>query len=792
MSSVLPKQKVSKAEKTDDWYKENAKWIRERSNFYSDDRWEMVKLYQAAMGILDPKEYKYVLNPYNTPEQNMRKYPAQIRNYDIITPIVALYVGEKAERPFNHQVISVNSEAPNDFTEGLNQAVEAAMAQQIVNNLNQNGIQTGVDSQQVPEIPQVVEKYKESYRDKRAKFGQEALDYLKYDLNLKDKYQEAIYDWVTVGRTYSYKDVYKNDVIHEIVPPLEIWHGTSQTGFVEDANWAMRKTRYNLSDCIDRFHEQLSKKNEDGQSLIDILETKFRNGNDVVSTTFNQTPNVDKISTSASTSSFLDNDGLIDVFHCVWKSFRKFGILTYKDEFGIEQELEVNEDYKKDTSKGDISLEWFWESEGHETYIIGEDIFLYMRPFQVQRNQLSNHSEIKLPYNGRLGYSERNRLQSVVKQLIPYQVLYNIYHYRSELTLARNKDKLMLMPKGLLPDGWDTDKFLYFAEATGIAFFDETKPNAASVLNAIRGIDMGLGNYVSQMRELLAGIKAEAWDSIGMNRQKFGDIKASDGKGNTDQAVLRSSIITAEMFRRFQRFEESDSQGLLDYSKFAWIKGKKGMYITSNGQKAILDVDSEQHLESDYGVFAVDSAEEAAKLQQAKQYAFGWAQKGATPASTVLEVLASNNMSQLQEFVKKAEQIEKDYQAQIQQSEQQNAQAIEDKLTARQDSINQTDITVAQIQSNTAIQVKNIGAQNELEKIAAKPEEGESEDLGIDKAYNDYLAKVAEGDRKRQELGMKQAADIGKQRLGEQKIAVDREKIKSAEKIAKTNKNKYD
>ncbi len=795
MAGILPKQKVSKAEKTETWYQDNAKWIRNNASFYSDDRWELVMLYQAAMGIINPNEYKYVLNPYNTPEENIRKYPAQMRNYDIITPIIALYVGEKGDKPFNHQVISVNSEAPNDYTESLNQAVEAAMAQHVVNGLNANGIQTGVPTQQVPDIQQVVSNHKETYNDKRAKFGQEALDYLKYDLNLKDKYQEAIYDWIVSGRTYSYKDVYKNDVIHEVVPPLEMWHGTSSTGFVEDSNWALRKTRYNLNDCIDRFHEELSKpmgndKDGNSQTLVDVLESKFRNGNEVVSTTFNQTPNVDKIATSAATNPFTDNNGLIDVFHCVWKSFRKYGVLDYVDELGQPQQMEVDESYVLNKAKGDTKIEWHWENEVNETYIIGEDTFIYMRPTQVQRSQLCNTSKCKLPYNGRIGYSERNRIQSIVKQILPYQVLFNIYHFRGELTLARNKDKIMLMPKGLLPEGWTEDKFLYFAEATGIAFFDETKPNAAAVLNAIRGIDMGLGTYISQMRELLASIKMEAWDSVGMNRQRYGDIKASDGKGNVDQATIRSSVISAEMFRRFERFEESDLQGLLDTSKLAWVEGKKGMFVNSNGRKAFLDVNPGQSLESDYGVFAVNSSDEAAKLQTAKQYAFGWAQKGATPASTVLEVLDSNNMAQLKEFVKKAEDIQQQFEQQQEQATQAHEKEMQQMISERDDKGDATKVEVANIMAHASIVGHGIKAQNELDKIDATPTADSTPE--IDKAYQAYLAAVADNDRKKTEQGLKSAADTGNKRLVENKLSVDREKIKSSEKIAKMNKNKYD
>lgn len=795
MAGILPKQKVTKAEKTPEWYKENALWIRDNASFYSSDRWELVALYEAAMGIINPNEYKYVLNPYNTPEQNLRKYPAQLRNYDIITPIIGLYLGEKGEKPFNHTVISVNSEAPNDYTDSLNQEVEKVIAQHIVNGLNDQGMQTGVPSKEVPPIDQVVANHKETYNDERAKYGQEALDYIKYDLNLKDNYQEALFDWLAVGRNYTYKDVYKNDLLHNIVPPLEMWHGTSSTGFVEDSNWAMRKTRMNLNDCIDRFHEELNKpveeKNKDGkdQTLIDVLEAKFRNGNEVVSTTFNQIPNLDKVTTSAATNPFTDNNGLLDVFHCVWKSFRKYGILSYVDEIGTNQTVEVDEEYKLNKEKGDIEIEWLWENEVHETYILGEGTFIYMRPTQVQRNQLSNTSKCKLPYNGRIGYSERNRVQSVVKQIVPYQVLFNVYHFRGELTLARNKDKIMLMPKGLLPEGWETDKFLYFAEATGVAFFDETKPNAAAVLNAIRGIDMGLGTYISQMRELLAGIKSEAWDSIGMNRQRYGDIKASDGKGNTDQATIRSSIISSEMFRRFERFEESDLQGLLDNSKLAWINGKKGMYINSNGRKAFLNVNGTDHCESDYGVFAINSAEEKAKLEQAKSYAFGWAQKGTSPASTVLEVLDSNNIAQLKEFISKAEAIQQQYEQQQEQAQQQHEKDLDDKQTTRQDKDNQTKIEVATIQAHASLANSNVKAQNELDKIAAQPEEGKGTPE-VDEAYNNYLLAVQEADRKKQEMGLKAGAEIGKRRLEESKLSMEDKKMDNDLKIASMRKAK--
>src|ERR1017187_5034041 len=149
MGSTLPKQKIPKAEKNESWRKENADYIIEQSSFWSEDRFEMINLYQAAMGIIDKNNYKYVLNPYNSTEENVQNYPAQMRNYDIIVPILNLFVGEKANKPLLSTVIVNNDDVPNKYKDALDDAFRSTIAQGFVNALNQSGVQTGVPSQEV-------------------------------------------------------------------------------------------------------------------------------------------------------------------------------------------------------------------------------------------------------------------------------------------------------------------------------------------------------------------------------------------------------------------------------------------------------------------------------------------------------------------------------------------------------------------------------------------------------------------------------------------------------------------
>lgn len=789
MTGVLPKLRVTEAERNPQWYKDHADYRIDQTNYWSGDRWELIRLYKAAAGQLDKTEYKYVLNPYNSTDENVLNWPAMLRNVDIISPIISALMGEKANRPFNHRCVVANPDSPSKGREELDKAFVGVLAQSFVNNLNESGYPTGVPSKKVPPYEKILEKYQVDAADKRAIFGQEALDYIKYDLDLKDKFQEALYDWIVTGRTFSFKDVYSNDLIYEIVPPLEMWHGTTRTGFIEDADWVVRKTRFNFNQVIDRFHKVLS------PDEIKNLEAKFKEGNQA--TTNIQfgggTPNIDKAANVKSDTGYVANSDLIDVWHIQWLGLKRIGILSYVDRVtGATMEAEVSDGYKLSEENGDISIEWIWNSCAYEVYKIGDGedaLYKDARPIQVPREELSNPSKVKLSYNGRVGYNERTTVSSIVKQLLEFQALYNTFHFRRELTLARNKDKLAVFPIGLVPEEFGTGvdglvKFLHFVETTSFMFFDEQKEGALQVLNAIKNVDISLGQYVASMTDLLRSIKEEAWDSVGMNRQRYGDINTADGKGVTDQAIVRSATITRELNRRFEKFEESDLQGLIDYSKLAWIDGKKGMYITSDGRRAFLEVDPDIHSDTDYGVFAVDSMEEEANLKQGKQFAFGWAQKSTAPASIVLNVLDSNNMSSLKAKVAQMEQIEKEYQDSVKQQEYENQQAIQDKKDLDSEKDRQKDITVAEIQAGATTDAATIRA-------AATPSKPQ-EEVWKDDDYNSIIERIRKQDASNFAAGKEAYDKISDRRYKEADLSLKEKQIDNQLKIAKANKNRYD
>lgn len=781
MSSVLPKQKVSSSERTLEWKRSNIEYFTFLTDFNTGDRAEMIECYKAASGYITKGSYSYVLNPYNSKDENLKKYPAQMRNYDIISPVVNAFMGEKAGLPNLMQVVCTNADVPNAYTEDLNKQYLGLMAQAFVNRLNETGVQTGVESQEIPPFDRFMQEHKTKWQDNRAILGQEALDYIRYNCDLDDKFQNGFYDWLCTNRVYGYKDINNNDLDYEIVPTLELWHGSSKTGLVEDAAWAVRRSRLTGNEILDRFNKYLTE-----EDLI-YVEERQRQENGATDITGASVTNIDNRNNNRNPGLGIGTDGLFDVFHCVWKTWVKRGFLRYIDEFGMEQELVVDDTYKLNKEKGDIDIEWEWENEVWEGYKIGDRIIeKTIGAIIAQRNEINNSSVCKLPYNGKI-----DSRPSVVATLIPYQTLINIYHFRRELTMARNKDKIALIPMGLVPEKLGQDKFMYFAEALGYMFIDETKPNAAQIMSSVRNIDLGLGNYIAEMTNLIREIKDEAWDAVGMNRQRYGDVKTSDGKATTEAALQRSAVITREMFRKFSKFEEAEYQGLLDYSKVAWADGKKGMYITSDGYQKMLNIVPETWMEAELGVFAKDNSSEYEKLQQAKQIAFAIAQKGNSPATLALEILDNKNFSKIKELAYKAEDIEKQFQQAQQEAEAANAQALAQQQAQVAQLESQTKLEVAHINAEAVIAAAQIKAN---QPVTAGAEEGNAEqDIeSLLKSQTDAVSKIRRESLDRQKLGLQADKQSTDARLKERELGLKEKDIDNKLKIAKANKNKYD
>lgn len=693
--ALYPSQATTRAQKhTFQFTKENSDYWISQAAFGGNQYAELYLLYKAIEGELNTTDYSYVLNPFNVDEDKLKNFPSRIRNYDIISPIFQARLGEMLKRYHNYEVITTNADVKNKYTEALNDQMYGTLAKIAVNELNKNGINTGVDTQETKSPQQVAAEHKDSYNDTRAMQGQEALDFIKYDQRLQELYQEVLKDWLTTGRCFTYKEVYRGQVNMYTVPALEAWASLGHSDYVEDGNAFVWRRPMNINDVIDRYRDRMA-----DQDVYWLEEQVRQMGTSGGSGSGNNAPfvylgseNMDSIRYNFG----YFNGGKIFVYIVQNKTLVKRGIVTYKDELGQISEKEVEDDYIFDEKAGDIDINWEWENETWEYVRLGEEnggiegkgIYLYGEPVNLQRTQLNNDSRCKLTFNGRVQRTKTGKILSHVKKGLVYQILYNIYQYQREMIINRNKDKIMLMPMGLFPKSFGKDpftSFMYFLQATGLALFDETKPNAAAIINSLKSIDMGLGNYIAEMNKIIDNVKNEYWDAVGFNRQRYGDTNSSDGKGVNEQAIFRSSLITAQEDFEFERFVETEYAGALDASKLAWIDGKQGMYLNSDGRRAFLDINGIEHLESNYAVFVKDSQEQYEKLKALRALAQPMAQKGTAKSHVLAEIIENNNFSKIKSIMSKADEAADAYAAQLQKSQQDSQERITQMVEAGKD-----------------------------------------------------------------------------------------------------------
>lgn len=729
----IPQQRLPLSKKTKDWREKCVEaYINLSHNGLHDHKSDLSILYDYYNGIIDEDDYRYVLKPYGKSRKN---FPSKMRNYPIIKPIVDLLLGEKSKRPLNYTVTVQNANAVSEKEKAKQQAIYQNLQMQFLKVMAEQNPEM-VDPNQLPEeIPmpeQIAEQFENNYVDNRAIKGQYAMTYIMQDQEVYDKLQKAWFHFLVAGEVYTHRGVRSSEPFYEILNPIDVdYDKDPDLEFVEDGDWALVRKYVHASTVIDHYYDVLTPEQ--------VLELEEPRHHDVDGHLFYKThdndPNVYR-------------NRLVEVVIVYWKSRKRIGFLTYLDpETGTMEEIEVEDGFRMpaEMKEAGAKVKYMWVNEVWEGTRIDGRFYVNINPLANQRISLDNPSKCKLPINGRKYSDINSRNVSLVSMGIAYQLNYNIYKYRLELSIARSKDIIAQFDINMIPKKWDMDKFMYYVEGTGIAWVDYNKEGIQLSPQHQSVLDMSI-KTIQQYIMLLDSILQE-WEKLsGVSRQRQGEIGAYEGKASSQQAILQSSHITEDMFRKFSRLEQRDMQALLDYSKEAWLTGKKGQFVMPDGTTDFLDLDSMEHLESEYGIFVSDSGKDQLKLDQIKGLTQAMMQNGAK-TSTVAEILDAESFPQIKEKLKAAERAQEQLEQAQQQAEQ---QAQQQAMQMEQAKIEQESLEKERDRQKD-IEVALINAEARKDPAA--------ENFNLQKMMQDFEAKQRELDIKEMEIERKMNAD---------------------------------
>lgn len=795
----FPQQKVSGTIKSKaEWYTNCIDYVIDTGLAMNDRTEDEIKL-RILRGDIPNSFYKKTLNPYNATNEKYQRFPATMRNLDIMSDIIRRYVSEyfKGVHEFivgaNNPDIVINKNAKlkekigelaqqafqQEFEKAYQQAIQQAQQQgQDPNTINPQ------DS--MPDPEQFIKEFNEKYIDDESKQGQDMLDYIRSITQDNIIYLSAFFNFVSLGECFSYCDVRGSNIVKENVPVLEAYPIPNGNYFVEDHDMFARKMMLSYQQIMDMFEDNLDNKDK---AFLETYYSRQSAHGGITRLTYNQYfetyPDVCEKFNKEERELFKRdpinvydvNTNLYEVWHVVWRGEAKRGILTYINELGLTTTRVVDEGYTLNKEAGDISIEWTYEPQVYEGYRIGTR---YTAIYPIKARPIAFNRGGKLPYNGIMEVLPMMGKFSIIKLITPYQIMRNIFAYHREMVIAKNKMLILLLPESLIAS--NTEDKIYKMAADGVLLVDDTEDANSQKMANIRLLNANLGSYITELTNLMEATKLEAREMVDMNVQRYGDIAQSAGAATTQEAITRSSMGMVILVQMFDEFRKADYNRDLDYCKLAYIDGLDTSYWNELGQKKYISLDVDTFINSDYSTTVRNDSKELDKVQQLRQWAFSAAQNG--DLDMALAAITGDNVSQIKATVQKFTELKRQHEEQMQQTEQMLKQEeIQNKLREIEAKGEQDRLT-EQLKYQYELQLKYIDVDMSLL--------GQE---GTDDGSEKRLAALAEQNKTNIEQQKLQLAREQMYADSYSKAAdrqVKREDIKTKLQIAKTNKNKYD
>lgn len=791
----FPSQRVSAAEKASPkWYANCCDWVIAQGQAMRQTN-DIETKFNILHGQIPEEYYKKILNPYNAKNDNYKRFPATMRNYDMIKGIIRRYVSEYIKNPHDFIVGANNPEVILARNAKLRQELAMVVEQQIAAKIQesyQQFINEGNDPQQFnPQeainVEAFIQEFNENYIDDISAQGQSLLNVIK---DLTDDtlfYARAYFDFIAFGEVYTYSDVVGNQLIKRNVSVRDAFPVPTDSMLVEDFDMFAERRKLTYQQIIDEFDDYLS---ETDRKFLDtyyahssansgptelaysIYESYFPQ----VCEKFSQQ---DRDFLKKEPNMMRDiNSNLYDVWHAVWRGEAKRAIVTYVNQAGLVTQRIEEEGYQLNKELGDIDVEYIYEPQVYESVRIGtRNTAIY--PYGARA--IAFNRKGKLPYNGVCELLPGFGKFSVIDTIIPYQVFYNIVAYHREMVIAKNKMSVLILAKSLL--GKVPEETIYKMVADGVLYVDDTNDQGLQRTNAIRMVETSYRDYINQLSNLLMEIEQAGKNQVDMTPQRYGEIANSAGKGVTDEAINRGSMGTVIIEYVMDFVREHDYARDMDYTKLAWIDGIDTSYRDEGGIIKYISMDVDKHLYADYIIKAKNSAKEKEKLDQLKQFAFNLGQNG--DAMMAIAAIKGDNVEAITKLIKKYSEQKQAHDDQLQQAEQQLEQMKQENEIQKIAAKGEEDRKTKELEGYLDQQLELIKADANMISF----DNGVSESA---KQAGAERLEAARGRVERDKLQVEKQKSILDAFSKERDRQVKEKDIDTKLKIAKENKNRYD
>lgn len=751
MKTKFPSQKKLFDQKGPKWRADHLDWAEELVNVKDSPVRTSLKNktrnFNSYSGKIQRTEYESILNP-----NNLKKYyiPDEIQHYPIAVPYINVLIGEELDRRFEWKAIITNPTTISQIEKDKNKRLLTKIAELVQN--------TNISEEEAEEQLKNEIKYLNfEYQDVKEKQANLLLKHFIKELDLKLKFNQGFKNVTLVSEEAYIGDVINGRPIIEVLDPRKVFvlrsgesnkfedadiiaifdyisPGQANDIYYKDLTDAQIKKLEDLGSGNDEFNGTNLERDEHGinifrnEVLQDILNTADVLGGDSYEN-FRQ-------------QSEVDDFGNVRRIRLFWKSKKMIQkIKSYDPETGAEKLDYHSESYIPNKKLGEES-EKYWVSQWWEGCRLGKDIDPYVRPRTLQFNKFSDPGYNHPGIVGQIYTSNSMKPASMMDRAMPYQLLYDATMLRVTEGLSKYFGSMPVIDYAEIPEGWDVEKWLYFARKAGVAVKDSFKEGKkgqalgklAGGLSGSQNVmnQSGLGDYIQQQINILSFIETQMGRIIGVPPQRLGDIQNRETVGGVERAVTQSSFITNEMYKIHDNVKKRVLTMLLELCKTAYKDNpQKFQYISDDYLNQTFEIDNE-FIEEEYGLL-VDNDQDITKLeQQLEGLTQAALQNQLIRFSDVFKIYNSSSMSEKQRIIEKSE------------ADMQKRQEEQSKR--------ESEMAQAQLQQNAEIESQRIAREdkNTADKLALEKYKVDQDNLTKrialnDSAYDDKeLIKLSE------------------------------------------------
>ena len=644
------------------------------------DKYELQKAYNYYNGKRDPEQYRYL-------EENFGiGTPTSVEFTPLLKKHVDALVGEYLGTPILPKISCKDSETISNITREKQLKIIEEIVKFLKAHLN-NSILSFIDGKNITDksiktqLDKLIQDVDQSFISQYEIAAQNIIQYLMQsrDTDIITKLRQLLTDLLITGYTF-FRDRpsdSQTNVTIKVLSPLNTFVDRNpESPYVRDSYRAVVREWLTKSQIIAKYGKELSKKDlkqlkddwydDDGAAI-------YRRAYTDDCTVVNEDMNTETIPGYPDTEYGTRRYELIPVYDVEW--------IETDDKFVMHR---------------------------YNTIRIGESIYILKGEDKNVVRSKDNPNYCGLSINGVYFLNRSQQPYSLILKCAHLQDRYDLLNYYRDNLVANSGTSGVIMDMSLLPVNlgvkWPerVQKWLAYKKS-GIMWVDSSQEgrneNGNAPLNTIfNGFDDTLKAQAIQAIELAIQSVEQTTSSItGVFRERLNGIEQRDAVTNIKQGVTNSFIVTKHYFQQMDLVTCEMLLDALNQAKIVYKKGLTGTIILGDKYQKVFTALPEHFTLTDYDIHIISSTEVMEDLQVLKQMIPEFVKSNALAPDIIFEALTTKSLTDLKYKVKKAMQIQKEENNQLQQLQQkleetsQQAQQLQSELQKAQQKIQQLD-----------------------------------------------------------------------------------------------------